>query len=645
MVFKLGVDAFSRVEIIIKESVILEPDGFISQGKAPRRAIMRNIILLFGVLIAAIIGSAAYLAFQQNEHAIQHTQKDLDKTLKVAASIQDSEVEKLRSVKRIVRERNQKLADYLDYDKFIPLTIMLRNIAHIYHIDLVFLFDEDGILLTTNRTGTRVEDPSLYNPLISDLQERTGVEEVSAAIVAGQLPDFRLRSNGNRVLCIKSIVHVLHDTGDIIGYIVLVKLINGNKELAAKMTEIAGAEILYYDQDRNSVLTSFAEPKIPYPKDGEIIYQGKSYFAEMKDVTDFTGHSIGSLVVALDKKPILEHWRKLQLTNLLPFLVSVIISIIFFILLKTRVFDKISQLIAAQRRVTEGDLSIRLGIPSEKVASGNLDELEHMGIDFNNMMDRLEDTYDQLIKAQKDAEEANQAKSDFLANMSHELRTPLNHIIGFTELVMTKQFGELNETQEEYLNDALGSSKHLLSLINDILDLAKVEAGKLELEPSDVDLKMLLDNSLVMVKEKAIKHGIQLTTEIEGIPETVRADERKLKQVIYNLLSNAVKFTPEGGSVCVSARVIDKGLLTSDLEGSKCIEISVADTGIGLKPEDLERIFNPFDQVEESKSRGYQGTGLGLSLTKSLVELHGGKIWAESEGEGKGSTFQFVIPV
>ena len=148
-----------------------------------------------------------------------------------------------------------------------------------------------------------------------------------------------------------------------------------------------------------------------------------------------------------------------------------------------------------------------------------------MSLDFNHMMDKLEDTYDQLIKAQKDTEKANLAKSKFLANMSHEFRTPLNHIIGFTELIVTKQFGELNETQEEYLNDALKSSKHLLSLINDILDLSKVEAGKLELEPSDVDLRMLLGNSLVMVREKAIKNDIQLSTDIGEVPETVRADK------------------------------------------------------------------------------------------------------------------------
>jgi signal transduction histidine kinase len=272
-----------------------------------------------------------------------------------------------------------------------------------------------------------------------------------------------------------------------------------------------------------------------------------------------------------------------------------------------------------------------------------------------------------LFEAKEVAEYANKAKSEFLANMSHEFRTPLNHIIGFTELVVDKNFGDLNGTQQEYLNDVLYSSKHLLSLINDILDLSKVEAGKMQLEPSPVDVKLMLEHSLIMFKEKTFKHGIELSADVGPIPETITADERKLKQILYNLLSNAVKFTPDGGKVCVKARVVDcsvrlakrwgdpEGLqIISEQAGAgdadhagcgKCVEIAVTDTGIGIKGEDLERIFKPFEQGDGSAGRRYPGTGLGLSLTKRLVELHGGKIWVESAGEGKGSTFNFVIPL
>jgi PAS domain S-box-containing protein len=272
-----------------------------------------------------------------------------------------------------------------------------------------------------------------------------------------------------------------------------------------------------------------------------------------------------------------------------------------------------------------------------------------------------------LIEAKEVAETANRAKSEFLANMSHEFRTPLNHIIGFTELVVDKKCGDLNETQEEYLDDVLQSSKHLLLLINDILDLSKVEAGKLELDASNINPRILVDNSLIMFKEKSFKHGIELSSDVDHVPETIIADERKMKQILYNLLSNAVKFTPDGGKVRLSAQLVDcivrPGLRSGDSESleiiagengrskvngkkhRKCVKFSVSDTGIGIKTENQDRIFSPFEQVDGSSSRRYQGTGLGLSLTKKLVEIHGGKIWMKSEGEGKGSTFNFIIPI
>ena len=250
--------------------------------------------------------------------------------------------------------------------------------------------------------------------------------------------------------------------------------------------------------------------------------------------------------------------------------------------------------------------------------------------------------------AARAAEAANRAKSEFLANMSHELRTPLNHIIGFTELVLDKNFGELNDTQEEFLNDVHSSSKHLLALINDILDLSKVEAGKLEFNLKEIHIKEILANSLIMIKEKAMKRDIIVSNELEDIPEYIHADEMNLKQILYNLLSNAVKFTPNGGRIHLTAKRAsddDTQVQNEKISSENYIEISIEDSGIGLKKEDLTKIFQPFEQVENSSSRRFQGSGLGLSLAKSLVELHGGKIWAESAGEDLGSKFSFTLPI
>jgi signal transduction histidine kinase len=249
-------------------------------------------------------------------------------------------------------------------------------------------------------------------------------------------------------------------------------------------------------------------------------------------------------------------------------------------------------------------------------------------------------------EAKTAAEVANRSKSEFLANMSHELRTPLNHILGFTELVLDKHFGELNEIQEEYLKDVYSSSTHLLSLINDILDLSKIEAGKIEYRPTKVHIREILTNSLIMIKEKAMKNHIKISTKWNDIPESIPADERKLKQILYNILSNAIKFTPAGGNI----DLIAKRVSNLDIQGQnekispkELIQISIKDSGIGLKKENLEKIFQPFEQVETSSSRRFQGTGLGLSLTKNLVELHGGKIWAESQGEDLGTIFNFTL--
>ena len=238
----------------------------------------------------------------------------------------------------------------------------------------------------------------------------------------------------------------------------------------------------------------------------------------------------------------------------------------------------------------------------------------------------------ELEEAVQATEVASRAKSDFLASMSHELRTPLNAVIGFSQVLQEQYFGKLNEKQAEYVSDILGSGQHLLSLINDVLDLAKIEAGKMELEPSGVKIKDLLESSLVMIKEKALMHGISLdihtAEDLEGLE--IMADERGLKQVMFNLLSNAAKFTPDGGAITVESRKEGKELI-----------ISVSDTGIGIAPKEQEKVFEEFYQASDVVKGKIPGTGLGLSITRRIVEMHGGRIWVESEGPGKGSRFTF----
>jgi signal transduction histidine kinase len=238
----------------------------------------------------------------------------------------------------------------------------------------------------------------------------------------------------------------------------------------------------------------------------------------------------------------------------------------------------------------------------------------------------------ELADKSRQLEVASQHKSEFLANMSHELRTPLNAIIGFSEVLSERMFGELNEKQDEYLKDIYASGQHLLSLINDILDLSKIEAGRMELALTEFDLPTAIEAALTLVRERASRHGIALRHQVDPRLGQVQGDERKLKQVLLNLLSNAIKFTSEGGRIDVRAALVD-GMA----------EVAVADTGVGIAPEDQEAVFEEFRQVGTAVKK-VEGTGLGLALSRKFIELHGGRIWVKSQ-MGQGSTFTFTLPV
>ncbi|MEW6297150.1 MAG: ATP-binding protein [Thermodesulfobacteriota bacterium] len=269
-------------------------------------------------------------------------------------------------------------------------------------------------------------------------------------------------------------------------------------------------------------------------------------------------------------------------------------------------------------QIAAGDFSQRVEVP-------NRDELGTLAANLNRMNEELGRLYRQL-------DAANRHKSEFLASMSHELRTPLNAIIGFSEVLVDRLFGDLGAKQEEYLNNILDSGRHLLSLINDILDLSKVEAGRMELELGSFSLPEALENGLTMVRERASRHGITLSLDMDKAIGVIEADERKVKQVVFNLLSNAVKFTPDGGQVGIKAGVEDGR-----------VRITVWDTGIGIAPKDQEKIFEEFRQVGGMDGQKREGTGLGLALARKFVELHGGRIWVESK-VGRGSRFTFTLP-
>ncbi len=271
------------------------------------------------------------------------------------------------------------------------------------------------------------------------------------------------------------------------------------------------------------------------------------------------------------------------------------------------------------QELADGDFHSKVDVP-------NRDELGVLAADLNRMSE-------QLGKAYRELEAVSRHKSEFLANMSHELRTPLNAIIGFSEVLKDGLLGQLAPKHEEYVTDIHTSGQHLLSLINEILDLSKIESGKMELDRSRFYLPATIEGTLTLVRERATRHGLKMNLSLDETLGEIDADERKVRQILLNLLSNAVKFTPDSGQISIA------GAIAND-----AAQISVKDTGIGISPEDQETIFEEFRQVGNDREAKSEGTGLGLALARKLVELHGGLMWVESE-IGQGTTFTFTLPL
>jgi signal transduction histidine kinase len=295
---------------------------------------------------------------------------------------------------------------------------------------------------------------------------------------------------------------------------------------------------------------------------------------------------------------------------------SVVLALLLAFILSRVLTGPIRKMDTRLAAIASGDFSGHLDVP-------NRDEFGALATNLNRMNDELGRLYGEL-------ENASRHKSEFLANMSHELRTPLNAVIGFSEVLQDRLFGELNEKQAEYVADIHTSGRHLLALINDILDLSKIEAGRMELQVNSVALGEVLESSVALMRERATRQGIGLRLEVSPTTGVIEADERKLKQVLFNLLTNALKFTSSGGHVEVSASG----------DGGEVV-VSVHDDGVGIAAADQARIFEEFQQAGTSQLQ--EGTGLGLALSRRFVELHGGRLWVESE-PGKGSTFTFTLP-
>lgn len=358
---------------------------------------------------------------------------------------------------------------------------------------------------------------------------------------------------------------------------------------------------------------------------------------------NFDDEQIGTVALGVSTEQVDAYTRRTLKRSLLTSgLIIVFLIIVLYMGFKIIVMRRIERLQSGLQHVAEGALGLE-----ERIPEYSRDEIGALTASFNDMVERLTnsisekdasakklaDQTEALKNLRDEAVQANRHKSEFLANMSHELRTPLNAIIGFSEMLKERMFGDLNDKQSEYVTDIHSSGHHLLSLINDILDLSKIEAGHMELNRTVFNFPAALENAIALVKERASRRAITIEYHIDQSVGEFFGDERKFKQILLNLLSNAIKFTGDGGQVLVLATKEDNSII-----------VSVQDNGVGIAANDLDRVFDEFQQVGSESEAKNEGTGLGLALTKTFIEMHGGSISVESES-GKGSKFSFTLPI
>jgi len=656
-----------------------------------QRRITFTVILLIGLLISAIILNAAYLTFMTNKNALSRAHMDLYTKFNIAKSIHDNQIEKLKILSTIVKDQNQKFCDFLDYDNQDAIGYMLKALVTIHDFEFILIYNEDGALLNLYPKAKGTENSELYKNILGKKEAGVTIVPISTQIIEYQFPHIKEGAETSRVLCFKSVIQLIHDTGEIYGYVVLIKFVNGNQTLIDQMTRISEVEVTYYDEDQKPVLTSFSNKDHPFPQKGHLSVHSIPYLTKVESLKGSDQATIGYLGVAFDKRFYLKKRQQQILNNILPFIVSVCISIILFYVLKKRVFNKIHILSNALRSVieSEADYSIRVPVGNNLSNEKRLDEVELMCADFNQMMDKLETTYTQMIKVREAVEIANQeleervkkrtaqlskmyfelkseieerqkteedrvrlekqlhraqkmeAIGTLAGGVAHDLNNILSGIVSFPELVL------MNLPEDSPLVKPIltikKSGEKAAAVVQDLLTLSRRGV----FDPKVLNLNKIIKeymDSLEFHKVISEYPNVKVETYLSKKLFNISGSPIHLSKTIMNLVLNAVESMTHWGILTISTEniYVDRPIPGyDDVKEGDYIRLRVSDTGTGISEENIQRIFEPFFT---KKQMGRSGTGLGMTVVWGTVKDHKGYIDIKST-LGKGTQFNLFFPV
>jgi signal transduction histidine kinase/CheY-like chemotaxis protein len=620
------------------------------QGRLPRR-----ILALFAVLVLLISLNGLYSIIQGRQRAYQELQQELDGKLILSLSLVRAEQDKFEQLALAIREHATQIASLLEYDRYRALQIVLRQQASLYDIDLM-LFTADDAPVISSTAGPNGQ-PGLARPDVRLEGLQAGLFSLPGALLSPYLKaaETGIGKTATRIgFAVR--VPLFYDGGDSAGSILLLRLLDDRPAMVARIAELTGGVVTLLDARRRPLISSDPAALTARADKGTLDLHGHQLFTKRRALYDPQGDLVAYLSVALDSEPISRQQWRLVMTNLVPVVATLVVAALLFLFLKNSVFTRITRFAHSLQRVADGDLQLR--IPRrDRLSDERRDEIDIMESYFNLMMEQLQGSArragenwqaatqlnrelsdevrerqraEQALRvAKQDAEGASRAKALFLANMSHEIRPPMNAILGYAQIL--RREGGLESSQRHAVETIESSGNHLLGLINDILDLSKIEAGRMELRAVDFDLWNLLDEIEALFRSRCAEKGLQwrLQAKLPARPVGIHGDAGKLRQVLINLLGNAIKFT-DHGQVGLMVRAVD----------DEHYEFEVSDSGPGIDPAAQARIFEAFAQHDEGHSKG--GSGLGLAIARSQVALMGGAIALDSRA-GEGSRFYFRL--